>query len=102
MFSCDDSREALKNSHRAGALEFIEKSERPEVILGIIQRYCHRYDAVCRTIRSTKNKGQNAELLKSFNIVGKSEAMGKVALKIEKLAEASDISVFISGESGTG
>lgn len=102
MFSCDDSREALKRSHKAGALEFIEKNEKPENILAIVKLYCLRYETVCRTIRSTKNKGQNAEILKSFKIVGKSEAMGKVAHKIQKLGEASDISVFISGESGAG
>lgn len=102
MFSCDDSRDALKKSHKAGALEFIEKSEKPEIILETIQLYCHRFDAVCRTIRSTKDRSQNAQLLKSFGIVGRSEVMGKVAHKIQKLGEASDISVFISGESGSG
>ncbi len=102
MFSCDDSREALKKSHKAGALEFIEKSEKPEIILATIQLYCHRYDAVCRTIRSTKDKNQIAQLLKSFKIIGRSEVMGKVGQKIQKLGEASDVSVFISGESGSG
>ncbi len=102
MFSCDDCRDALKKSHKAGALEFIEKSEKPETILSTIQLYCHRYDAVCRTIRPTKDKSENAQLLKSLNIVGKSEVMGKVAHKIQKLGEASDISVFISGESCSG
>ena len=102
MLSCDDSRDALKKSHKAGALEFIEKSEKPETILSIIQLYCHRFDAICRTIRSTKDKSQNAQLLKSFNIIGRSEVMGKVGHKIQKLGEASDVSVFISGESGSG
>lgn len=102
MFSCDDSREALKKSHKAGALEFIEKSEKPEAILATIQLYCNRYEAVCRTIRPTKDKSQNAQLLKSHNMIGRSEVMGKVAQKIQKLGEASDVSVFISGESGSG
>ncbi len=102
MFSCDDSREALKKSYKAGALDFIEKSDRPENILATIQLYCHRYESVCRTIRSTKNRSQTSELLRSFKMIGRSEAISKVAFKIQKLAEASDISVFISGESGTG
>ena len=102
MFSCDDSRQALKKCHKAGALEFIEKSEKPEIILATIQLYCHRYEAVCRTIRSIKDRSQNAQLLKSLKMIGRSEVMGKVAQKIQKLGEASDISVFISGESGSG
>jgi DNA-binding NtrC family response regulator len=102
MFSCDQTRSALKNSYKAGAVEFIEKNESPEVILATVLSYCHRYETVCRTIRPTKDKSFNGELLRSLEMVGRSEIMGKAAQKIIKLGEASDISVFISGESGTG
>jgi DNA-binding NtrC family response regulator len=102
MFSCDQTRSALKNSYKAGAVEFIEKNEPPEIILATVLSYCHRYETVCRTIRPTKDKSFNAELLRSLEMVGRTEIMGKAAQKIIKLGEASDISVFISGETGTG
>jgi len=102
MFSCDDSRSALKQSHKAGVVEFIEKKAPPEEILSIVLSYCHRYEAICATIRPTKDKSFNAEILRSIDMVGRTETMGKVAQKIIKLGIASDITVFISGESGTG
>jgi len=102
MFSCDQTRSALKNSYKAGAVEFIEKNEDPENILATVLSYCNRYETVCRTIRPTKDKSLNGELLRSLDMVGRSEIMGKVAQKIVKLGEASDITVFISGESGAG
>lgn len=102
MFSCDQTRSAVKNSFKAGAVEFIEKDEQPTSILATVLSYCHRYDAVCSTVRPLKDKGFNAELLRSIGMVGRTEIMGKAARKIIRLAEANDISVFISGESGTG
>jgi two-component system NtrC family response regulator len=102
MFSCDESRAALKQSHKAGAVEFIEKNTPPDVVLGLVQSYCNRYEAICATIRPTRDKSFNAELLRSLGMVGRCETMGKVGQKIAKLGHASDITVFISGESGTG
>jgi len=102
MYSCDETRAALKLSHKAGAVEFIEKKTPPEEVLAIVLSYCHRYDEICATIRPMKDESFIGKLLTSFDMVGRTEVMGKVAQKIVKLGEASDITVFISGESGTG
>jgi DNA-binding NtrC family response regulator len=102
MFSCDSSREALKQSYKAGAVDFIEKSEDPNEILSRIQTYCNRFETVLRSVRLTKDKNENRKLLERFNIIGQSEVMGKLGLKIQKFADAGDISVLIHGESGTG
>ncbi|MBX3033566.1 MAG: sigma-54-dependent Fis family transcriptional regulator [Bdellovibrionaceae bacterium] len=102
MFSCDTSREALKQSYRAGVVDFIEKSEDPNEMLKRVQMYCNRYETVLRTVRPAKDKNENRKLLEQFKIVGQSEVMGKVGLKIQKFAEAGDVTVLIHGESGTG
>jgi two-component system NtrC family response regulator len=102
MFSCDTSREALKQSYRAGAVDFIEKSEDPNEVLARIQAYCNRFDDVLKSVRPAKNKNENRKLLERFNIIGQSEVMGKLGLKIQKFAEAGDVTVLIHGESGTG
>ncbi len=102
IFSCDTSREALKQSYRAGAVDFIEKSEDPDEMLSRIRMYCNRYDEVLRTVRPAKDKNENRKLLEKFKLVGQSEAMGKVGFKIERFAKAGDVSVLIHGESGTG
>lgn len=102
MFSCDLSRDALNQSYRAGAIDFIEKTEEPKEILAKVQRYCNRFDTVVRTIRPFANKSENRKLVESTGMVGQTEIMAKVAEKIQKFAQAGDVTVSISGESGTG
>lgn len=102
MFSCDLSRDALNQSYRAGALDFIEKTEQPTEILAKVQKYCNRYDALIRTVRPFANKSENRKLVESTGMIGQSEVTAKVAEKIQKFAQAGDVTVFISGESGTG
>ncbi len=102
MFSCDLSRDALNQSYRAGAIDFIEKTEEPKEILAKVQRYCNRFDTVVRTIRPFSSKSENRKLVESTGMVGQTEIMAKVAEKIQKYATAGGVTVSISGESGTG
>jgi DNA-binding NtrC family response regulator len=102
MYSCDQSRDALKQSYRAGAIDFIEKNEQPQEILSRVRSYCNRYDEVSRTVRPTKDKNENRKLLEAVGMIGQSPIMAEVAIKLKKLAEAGDISVLVHGESGTG
>lgn len=102
MYSADYSRDALKQSYQAGAVEFIEKSAEPQEILSKVRMYCNRYDELLKTVRPTKNKGENRRLLESVKMQGQSQVMAEVAIKLKKLAEAGDVSVLIHGESGTG
>jgi len=102
MYSCDLSREALKTSYSAGAIDFIEKSSDPDEILKTVFKYCRRYDEVARTVRPSADKSRNAQLLSSLGMVGRSEAMAEVAYQIRKLAAAGDVSVLVYGETGTG
>lgn len=102
MYSCDYSRDALKRSYDAGAVDFIEKSLPPPEILGKVKTYCNRYDELLKTIRPIKSKGENRRLLESIGMDGHSPVMAEVAHKIIKLAKAGDVSVLVHGESGTG
>lgn len=102
MYSADYSREALKLSFQAGAVEFIEKSSDPQELLSKVRMYCNRYDELLKTIRPTKGKSENRRILESVGMVGQSQVMAEIATKLKKLAEAGDVSVLIHGESGTG
>lgn len=104
MFSCDLTRDAVKQSLRSGAVDFIEKSSSPEEILNRVQLYCQRYETILRTIRpsSTRNKTDNQKLIESIGLVGQSSEMAELAMKVHRLATASDVSVLVRGESGTG
>ena len=102
MYSCDITRDALKTSMKAGALDFIEKTIPTDELLKTIEAFCNRYEEAFRTIRVGKNKSENRLLVESVGMVGQSKASADLALKIQKLAAASDTSVLIRGESGTG
>lgn len=102
MYSCDLTREALKQSYQAGAVDFIEKTEQPEETLKRIQMYCNKYEMSLKTIRPSKDKNENRKLLESMSIIGQTEIMGSVGIKIKKFAEAGNVTVLIHGESGTG
>lgn len=102
MYSCDLSRDAVKTSMRAGAADFIEKSEEPTELLAQIQFFCHRYDHLLRTVRAPNDENANQRLIKSVSMVGQSPVMVKLAASIHKIAPAGDTTVLIRGESGSG
>lgn len=102
MYSCDPSRDALKQSYQAGAIDFIEKTEQPEEILNKVRTYCNRYDEILRTVRPSKDKNEIRKIIETVGMVGQSSIMAEVATKIIKLASAGSVSVLIHGESGTG
>jgi DNA-binding NtrC family response regulator len=102
MYSCDTTREAVKSSLKAGALDFIEKTVSNAELLKAIEGFCNRYEAGFRTIRPPKNKSENCHLIESIKMVGQSQAMADVALTVKKVAAARDTSVLITGESGVG
>jgi DNA-binding NtrC family response regulator len=102
MFSCDLSRDAVKQSLKAGAVDFLEKSSEPEEILKSITQYCNRFEMVSRTIRKTKDKNENRKIIERIGLIGQSGQMAELSEKIERLAEIGDVSVLVRGESGTG
>lgn len=101
VYSCDQTRQAMSDSYRAGAIDFIEKNEAPQTILSRVLSYCRKYDEVLRTVRPNRSKGESRKLLESVGMIGESQMMSDVVVKIKKLA-GSDVSVLIHGESGTG
>lgn len=102
MYSCDLSREAVRSSMRAGAVDFIEKTLPPQELLTLIESYCNRYETVFRTIRPSKNKSEYRQLIESVWMVGESQALANTAARMHKVAASADTSVLIRGESGTG
>ena len=102
MYSCDLSREALKESMRAGAVDFIEKILPPDKLLTLVESYCNRYETNFRTIRPAKSKSELRQLIEGTGMVGQSQLLADTATAIHKIASAPDTSVQIHGESGTG
>lgn len=101
MYSCDLSREAVKVSMKAGAIDFIEKTIAPEELLKLIESFCNKYDILWRTVRPTKDKSETRKLIESVDMIGQSKATASIATTIHKVAGV-DTSILIRGESGTG
>lgn len=102
MFSCDLSRDALKQSMRAGAVDFIDKSIDPTDLLKVIESFCNRYEEAFRTIRPQNSKSENKKLIEQVGMVGESPQLVECATNLIKVASIADTSVLIHGESGTG
>lgn len=102
VYSGDMSREAVKMSFRAGAVDFIEKLSSPDELLLTIQKYCRRYEEVLRTVRTDRSSDEDFKTVKSVGMVGRSKKMVAASEKILKYAAHKDATVHITGESGTG
>jgi DNA-binding NtrC family response regulator len=103
MYSCDQSRDALKQSLQAGAIDFIEKDREPTEILSTIYMYCRRYDELIRTVGGAKNKSDKQRLIESVGMIGASETSAKLVSQILQIAtSAAGSSVHIHGPSGAG
>ncbi len=102
MFSCDLSRDALKHSMRAGAVDFIDKSIDPNELLKVIESFCNRYEEAFRTVRVQNSKSENKKFIEQVGMIGESQQLADCAANLIKVATNSDTSVLIHGESGTG
>lgn len=80
---------------KIGAYDFLEKPLDADRLLITIQR------ALEKNKLTSLNQNLFEELSKHFTLVGKSEAIQKIVSDIERIA-ATDVKVFILGESGVG
>jgi DNA-binding NtrC family response regulator len=100
-YSGDDSRGALKDTFKAGVVDFLEKTishdEKLEIILKHCQSFRKRHEALCPNRLENKYE----ETLKKVGLVGRTEKMFRVGEQI-KLAAQHDSNVLVRGETGTG
>lgn len=101
MYSGDKSREALKESLLAGAIEFIEKDQPPSVFLSTIQNLCRKFEETCQTATFQTPQSTDERLIRSIGLAGKSSAMIDVAKRVLKYRTNKE-NVLILGETGTG
>jgi len=101
MHSGDDTRSAIKETYKAGAVDFIEKSENVDELKRMIECYCRKYEETTRTLRGNAQKSSAEELIASIGMVGRSQAMADVVMKVLKYRSL-EKPFLILGESGTG
>jgi len=102
MYSADGSREALKDSWQAGAVDFIEKDIEVDLFIEKIKSACSKYENTSRLIKKDVDiKSENEKLIESVGMIGCSNGLAEVANKILKYANEKQ-GVLIQGETGTG
>jgi two-component system response regulator AtoC len=101
MYSCDSSREALKETFRAGAVDFIDKDENVERLKTALEIACHNYEESLKIHKPTVNKANNVDLLLSVGMVGQSQKMAEIVARGLNYRNY-DQTVLILGETGSG
>ncbi len=101
MNSGDLSRDALKRSYSAGVADFIEKDSDPNLFRMCIRQLCKKFEETAQEFQCTEAPDERENLIRSIDMVGKSQAMADVASLVLQVAPT-DCNVLIQGESGTG
>lgn len=102
IYSADGSREALKNSWRAGAVDFIDKTAQPAELLATIRSWCQKHEHTHLTV-SLPNclDSEYSCAISKLGMVGRSASMAKVAKEVIRYRDKRQ-NVLIFGESGVG
>ncbi len=101
MYSCDNSREALKESWAIGVNEFVDKDIPLDKFKEIIEKYCIEYEEYRRTVRYENSRSAAETVIRSVGMVGRSKVLADVARKILKYQDSNE-TVLLIGESGVG
>lgn len=101
MYSGDQTREAIKTSHSAGAVEFLDKGISQSRLIESLKSFCKKFEDTYQVLQSEDSPNQLEEVIKSVGMIGRSPKLAETA-RIIKSAAPSDCNVVIFGETGTG
>ena len=101
MHSGDISREALKESLLAGAVDFFEKGLPNSDLKQKIKAFCQKYEESIQALEEEETETSSESLIQSSGMFGASDELAIVAGKILKAAQI-DTPILILGETGTG
>lgn len=95
-------RDVMRETFRAGVVDFLDKNSENEVLLSTVAAYCEKYEQVFRPIEIDDiTSGEKEKFIQSVGMIGCSEKLYGLARQIEKVAP-SKATTLILGESGTG
>jgi len=100
IYSNDLSRDAIANSWKAGAVEFVNKGTKETQFLEIVKKWSDRYRDNKR-IDGTLTLDESEKEIGSIGLIGCSSQLASVARLVKKYRTESS-TVLVLGESGTG
>lgn len=101
-FSLDDTREVMRETFKAGVIDFIDKNSENDVLLAAVSDYCARFESNHRRIEaSTLTRDEREREIHALGMIGRSESLYQLAKAIGKIGPTR-ATTLILGESGTG
>jgi DNA-binding NtrC family response regulator len=101
MHSGDTTRDALRKSLQAGAVDYLEKGISGHEFRAKIASFCKKYEEVIRSFEEPLTLTEAEEHIKSIGMCGASPEMLSVANQVMAAARTNS-NVIITGPSGTG
>lgn len=101
-YSLDDNRDVMRETFKAGVVDFLDKNSENEVLLSTVAAYCEKYERVFRPLdEDALTSGEKEKFIQGTGMIGRSEKLYELARQIEKVAPTK-ATTLILGESGTG
>lgn len=101
-YSLDDNRDVMRETFKAGVLDFLDKNSENEVLLSTVAAYCEKYEQNFRLLDDDDiTHSEKEDFIKKMGMIGRSEKLYELARQVEKIAP-SKATTLIYGESGTG
>lgn len=101
-YSLDDNRDVMRETFKAGVVDFLDKNSENEVLISTVAAYCEKYERLFRPLDADDlAPGEKEKFIQKVGMIGRSEKLYELARQVEKVAH-SKATTLIIGESGTG
>jgi DNA-binding NtrC family response regulator len=101
-FSMDDTREVMRETFKAGVLDFLDKNSDNDVFLSTVANFCEKYGRLYKTIDKLDFEPDEKEkCIASLGMIGRSESLYELCQQIKRIGPT-QATTLIVGESGTG
>ncbi len=101
-FSLDDTREVMRETFKAGAVDFLDKNSDNEVLLSAVASYCAKFEHMFRKIDGEEiERDAKDKFIEETGMIGRSDSIYELCRQIRKIAPT-QATTLILGESGTG
>lgn len=101
-FSLDDTREVMRETFKAGVVDFLDKNSENDVLLSTVAGYCAKFDQLFRTLdRNDLESDEKEKFILETGMIGRSDKLSELAKQIRKVGPTL-ATTLVLGESGTG
>lgn len=101
IYSGDTTREAVKESWKAGAVGFLEKGQDTNALLSSVSLWCSKFRETRKTISLPGSLNNHSEAIRQMKMVGRSKSLATIAQQVARYRPLKD-TVLVLGETGTG